>query len=40
MEFLIILAIVFFIFFYRQSNGESVYEPSPHLRHLWEFAKC
>ena len=26
MEFLIILAIVFFIFFYRQSNGESVYE--------------
>ena len=26
MEFLIILAIVFFIFFYRQSNGESVYK--------------
>jgi hypothetical protein len=26
MEFLIILAIVFFIFFYRQSNGESVYQ--------------
>lgn len=26
MEFLIILAIVFFIFFYRQSNGENVYQ--------------
>ncbi len=26
MEFLIILAIVFFIYFYRQSNGESVYQ--------------
>ena len=26
MEFLIILAIVFFVFFYRQSNGENVYQ--------------